>query len=96
MAAVLNVTPDHLDRHDSFENYAAAKARIFENQTAEDFAVLNADDHTWLQMASKAKAQVYWFSRSGRSSAGHLRAAAGFSGATARVNAKSCRSAKSR
>ena len=41
---MLNVTPDHLDRHHTFENYAAAKARIFENQTPKDFAVLNADD----------------------------------------------------
>jgi ferredoxin len=43
IAAVLNVTPDHLDRHGSFERYLAAKARIFENQQADDFAVLNAD-----------------------------------------------------
>src|ERR1039458_2476722 len=44
IAVVLNVTPDHLDRHHSFENYAAAKTRIFENQGANDFAVLNADN----------------------------------------------------
>ena len=52
-----------LDRHHTFENYAAAKARIFENQTAADFAVLNADDATCVVMAAKAKAAVYWFSR---------------------------------
>jgi UDP-N-acetylmuramoylalanine--D-glutamate ligase len=63
IAVVLNVTPDHLDRHHTFENYAAAKARIFENQTAADFAVLNADDATCVAMADKAKAAVYWFSR---------------------------------
>jgi len=63
IAVVLNVTPDHLDRHYSFENYAAAKARIFENQTADDFAVLNADDSTCMAMAQKSKASVYWFSR---------------------------------
>lgn len=63
IAVVLNVTPDHLDRHRTFEAYAAAKARIFENQTAGDFAVLNADDPTCVQMASSAKAQVFWFSR---------------------------------
>ena len=63
IAAVLNVTPDHLDRHHTFENYAAAKARIFENQTAADFAVLNADNEPCVAMASKAKAQVRWFSR---------------------------------
>jgi len=40
----LNVTPNHLDRYDSFQGYAAAKRRMFMNQTAEDVAVLNADD----------------------------------------------------
>ena len=40
----MNVTPDHLDRHYTFEKYAAAKARLFENQRPDDFAVLNADD----------------------------------------------------
>ena len=63
IAVVLNVTPDHLDRHYSFENYAAAKARILENQAAGDFAVLNADDATCVAMAKKSKAPVYWFSR---------------------------------
>jgi UDP-N-acetylmuramoylalanine--D-glutamate ligase len=63
IAVVLNVTPDHLDRHYSFENYAAAKARILENQTAHDFAVLNADNAPSAAMAAKAKAPVYWFSR---------------------------------
>jgi UDP-N-acetylmuramoylalanine--D-glutamate ligase len=42
--AILNLTPDHLDRYPSMEEYAAAKARLFENQNKEDFAVLNADD----------------------------------------------------
>jgi len=63
ISVVLNVTPDHLDRHHTFANYAAAKARIFENQTSDDFAVLNADDATCAAMAEKAKAAVYWFSR---------------------------------
>ena len=63
IAVVLNVTPDHLDRHHTFENYAAAKARIFENQTAGDFAVLNADDTTSAGMADKSNAATYWFSR---------------------------------
>ena len=51
IAVVLNITPDHLDRHHTFENYAAAKARIFENQTAGDFAVLNADNEPCVAMA---------------------------------------------
>src|SRR5512140_2065178 len=63
VAAVLNVTPDHLDRHRTFEGYAAAKARIFENQQERDFAVLNADDPTCVEMAARCKAQVLWFSR---------------------------------
>jgi UDP-N-acetylmuramoylalanine--D-glutamate ligase len=63
IAMVLNVTPDHLDRHHTFENYAAAKIRIFENQTTADFAVLNADDSTCVAMAAKTKAAVHWFSR---------------------------------
>jgi len=63
IAVVLNVTPDHLDRHHTFENYAAAKSRIFENQNSSDFAVLNADDGTCSAMADKTQAAVYWFSR---------------------------------
>jgi UDP-N-acetylmuramoylalanine--D-glutamate ligase len=63
IAVVLNVTPDHLDRHHSFAAYTDAKARIFENQSAGDFAVLNADDPTCVAMASRTRAQVFWFSR---------------------------------
>jgi UDP-N-acetylmuramoylalanine--D-glutamate ligase len=63
VAVVLNVTPDHLDRHRTFEAYANAKARIFEKQTADDFAVLNADDPTCVAMAERTKAQLFWFSR---------------------------------
>ena len=63
VAVVLNVTPDHLDRHRTFEIYADAKARIFENQQGSDFAVLNADDPTCVAMGSRTKAQVFWFSR---------------------------------
>jgi UDP-N-acetylmuramoylalanine--D-glutamate ligase len=63
VAVVLNVTPDHLDRHGSFEAYAAAKGRLFENQTPQDFAVLNADDATCRRYAESARAQVLMFSR---------------------------------
>ena len=63
VAVVLNVTPDHLDRHRTFEIYTAAKARIFENQQASDFAVLNADDPTCVAMGGRTRAQVFWFSR---------------------------------
>ena len=44
IGVALNITPDHLDRHYTLEQYAAAKARLFENQQRDDFAVLNADD----------------------------------------------------
>jgi UDP-N-acetylmuramoylalanine--D-glutamate ligase len=63
IAVVLNVTPDHLDRHRTLQNYVDAKARIFENQGGDDFAVLNGDDPTCAAMAERTKAQVLWFSR---------------------------------
>jgi UDP-N-acetylmuramoylalanine--D-glutamate ligase len=63
VAVVLNVTPDHLDRHRTFEAYVDAKARMFENQQGEDFAVLNEDDPTCVTMAARTRAQVFWFSR---------------------------------
>ncbi|MCI8632403.1 MAG: UDP-N-acetylmuramoyl-L-alanine--D-glutamate ligase [Lachnospiraceae bacterium] len=44
VAAILNFTPDHLDRHKTFENYVAAKCRIYENQTSDDFCIFNYDD----------------------------------------------------
>jgi UDP-N-acetylmuramoylalanine--D-glutamate ligase len=63
IAVLLNLTPDHLDRHGNLENYAAAKERMFARQTAEDFLVLNADDARVQQAASRAAGQVFWFSR---------------------------------
>ncbi len=63
IAVVLNVTPDHLDRHRTFAAYVDAKARVFENQQGEDFAVLNADDATCVELAGRTRAQVFWFSR---------------------------------
>lgn len=62
IALVLNITPDHLDRHGTFENYAAAKARITENQTAGNYLVLNAEDKPTQMVAAKTKAQIHWFS----------------------------------
>ncbi|HEX5234447.1 MAG TPA: UDP-N-acetylmuramoyl-L-alanine--D-glutamate ligase [Silvibacterium sp.] len=63
IAVILNITPDHLDRHGSFANYVAAKERIFENQSAEDALVLNADDEAASRCAARAKSGVFWFSR---------------------------------
>ncbi|HUX44495.1 MAG TPA: UDP-N-acetylmuramoyl-L-alanine--D-glutamate ligase [Terracidiphilus sp.] len=62
IAVILNITPDHLDRHGTFENYARAKERIFAAQTEQDFAVLNADNARAASAASRTAAQVYWFS----------------------------------
>jgi len=63
IAVVLNVTPDHLDRHRTLDAYINAKARIFENQQPDDYAVLNVDDATCVSMAARTRAQVFWFSR---------------------------------
>jgi len=62
ISAVLNMTEDHLDRHITMENYIAAKERIFENQTPEDFCILNYDNEITRNMAAKTAAQVIWFS----------------------------------
>ncbi len=61
----LNLTADHLDRHRTMGAYGAAKARLFENQTEEDSAVLNADDSATTPYAP-SRPQVYWFSRKQR------------------------------
>ena len=58
----LNVTQNHLDRHHTFENYAAAKGRLFETQQAGDFAVLNADDPVCVAYAEHTAAAPQWFS----------------------------------
>jgi UDP-N-acetylmuramoylalanine--D-glutamate ligase len=63
IAAILNITPDHLDRHKTFANYVNAKARVFENQRADDFSVLNADDPTTAALSDRTRAQLFWFSR---------------------------------
>src|ERR1035438_494727 len=58
IAVVLNITPDHLDRHGTFENYAAMKTRITARQGPEDFLVLNGEDKPTQMVAAKTKAQV--------------------------------------
>ena len=63
IAVILNITPDHLDRHKTFENYLNAKARVFENQRGDDFTVLNADDAATAGLAERTLAQLFWFSR---------------------------------
>jgi len=63
IAVILNITPDHLDRHKTFANYVEAKARIFENQQPADFTILNADDPTTINLAERTLAQRFLFSR---------------------------------
>ena len=62
IAVILNITPDHLDRHGSFENYTRAKERIFAKQDQTDCLVLNADNAPAAAAASRTSAKVYWFS----------------------------------
>ena len=62
IAVILNITPDHLDRHGSFAQYVAEKEKIFARQTAEDFLVLNADDKNTQMAAGRTRSQVFWFS----------------------------------
>jgi UDP-N-acetylmuramoylalanine--D-glutamate ligase len=63
IAVILNITPDHLDRHKTFANYVNAKARVFENQRQDDFTILNADDPTTAGLSDRTRAQLFWFSR---------------------------------
>ena len=58
----LNVTENHIDRHHTFENYAAAKGRLFETQRSGDFAVLNAEDAVCVRYADRTPATAQWFS----------------------------------
>ncbi|HEV2246771.1 MAG TPA: UDP-N-acetylmuramoyl-L-alanine--D-glutamate ligase [Terriglobia bacterium] len=63
VAALLNLSPNHLDRHPSFEAYIAAKARIFSNQKQEDYAILNADDENVMRLAPQIRSQTVLLSR---------------------------------
>lgn len=63
IALMTNLSPDHLDRHKNMTAYLAAKKRIFEKQTEDDFLILNYDDLVIRELASQAKAKVFFFSR---------------------------------
>jgi UDP-N-acetylmuramoylalanine--D-glutamate ligase len=65
IGVLLNLTPDHLDRHASFEEYARAKMRMFENQLERDASVLNADDPE-ITRRMPSRGRIYWFSRQKR------------------------------
>jgi UDP-N-acetylmuramoylalanine--D-glutamate ligase len=66
IAAILNLTPDHIDRHRDLAGYQAAKERVFANQTADDYLILNFDDPAVRAMADRAPSQVVYFSRAAR------------------------------
>ncbi|MCD7905033.1 MAG: UDP-N-acetylmuramoyl-L-alanine--D-glutamate ligase [Clostridiales bacterium] len=61
-AAVLNITPDHLDRHGSLQGYIEAKENIFKNMDSENYLILNFEDEAAKAMAQKTKTKVFWFS----------------------------------
>lgn len=63
ISAVLNISPDHLDRHKTYDNYIATKEKIFANQNKEDFCILNYDDKICRNMAKKTSAKVVFFSK---------------------------------
>jgi UDP-N-acetylmuramoylalanine--D-glutamate ligase len=69
IGVLLNLTPDHLDRHLTFEEYANAKMRMFENQLEKDIALLNADDPE-VTKRMPAKPKIFWFSRQKRVATG--------------------------
>jgi UDP-N-acetylmuramoylalanine--D-glutamate ligase len=69
ISLLLNLTADHLDRHGSLEAYGRAKARIFENQTEQDAAILNADDEAAAEYAP-SRPEIFWFSRKRRVASG--------------------------
>ena len=70
VAIILNITPDHLDRHGSFDAYASAKARLLANQRDTDTAVLNLDDPTVVALAKNASGRVFPFRTQGPVSPG--------------------------
>ena len=61
VGVILNITPDHLDRHATFERYVDLKARAIEFAGPDDFAVLNSRDEVVRELASRTRAQVVWF-----------------------------------
>ncbi|MDL2280428.1 UDP-N-acetylmuramoyl-L-alanine--D-glutamate ligase [Selenomonadales bacterium OttesenSCG-928-I06] len=63
ISLILNITPDHIERHGSLENYQKTKERIFENQTDSDYIILNYDDEKTCEMKDRVKGKLIYFSR---------------------------------
>lgn len=70
VAVVVNLTPDHLDRYDSFGDYGRAKARLLEVQSGDGFAVLNADDPESRRFVPSVRGRLHWFSLDSEPAAG--------------------------
>lgn len=64
ISAILNVTPDHLNRHHTMENYGLTKGRVFENQDESGYCILNAEDETCRKLAENCPAETVFFSSS--------------------------------
>jgi len=63
IAAILNVTPDHLNRHKTMDNYTEAKCNVYKNQTEDDYLILNYDNEVTRNIGKDAKSQIIFFSR---------------------------------
>jgi len=63
IAAILNISPDHLNRHKTMDNYINAKSRIFQNQESSDYLILNYDCELTKELSKKAKSKIIFFSR---------------------------------
>ena len=72
VAVITNITPDHLDRHKTMENYIAAKANVFKNMQGDSLLILNYDDDTVRGLASKAKCKVAYFSLKNKNADAYL------------------------
>lgn len=70
ISAILNITPDHIDWHGSYENYILAKKKIFKNQTKNEYTVLNYDDLLLRSMENEVNSNLIWFSVNNRLSKG--------------------------
>ncbi len=70
ISALLNVTQDHLDRYQGMKEYAAAKARVYANQTLKDYLIVNMDDASAAGLAGKAMCRIIAFSRKSRPAGG--------------------------
>lgn len=72
IACILNITPDHLERHYTMENYIYLKGRLLKNMRESEYAILNADDVTVADFANNLRSKVLWFSKAKKLDAYYL------------------------